>query len=57
LWLDINTPRGGQPLAALATTLRVEPGQRLTAGQLSTSAGEYQLNVGFARAALPEGRP
>lgn len=55
--LEVNTPQGGQPLAGLSTNLRVEPGQNVTAGQLSTSAGEYELRIGFARAALPRERP
>jgi hypothetical protein len=55
--LEVNTPQGGQPLAGLSTNLRVEPGQNVTAGQLSTSAGEYELKIGFARAALPRGQP
>jgi hypothetical protein len=55
--LEVNTPQGGQPLAGLSTNLRVEPGQNVTAGQLSTSDGEYELRIGFARAALPRERP
>lgn len=54
VWLDINTKQGGQPLAALATNLDVEPGQTVTAGQLATSAGEYEFTIEFVRARLPE---
>lgn len=57
VWLDINTPQGGQPLAALATNLQVEPGRKVTAGQLATSAGDYELTIGFARAQLPGATP
>lgn len=53
--LELNTSHGGEPLAALSTQLQVEPGQKVTAGQLATSAGEYELKIGFARADLPEG--
>jgi hypothetical protein len=57
VWLDINTPQGGQPLAALATNLQVEPGQKVTAGQLATSAGDYELTIGFVRARMPGATP
>lgn len=56
LWLEVKTPTGGAPLAALSTNLRMQPGEKITAGQLSTSAGDYELNIGFARAALPGAR-
>ena len=53
--LELNTSHGGEPLAALSTQLQMQPGQKLTAGQLATSAGDYELKIGFARADLPEG--
>jgi hypothetical protein len=52
--LELATPNGNEPLAALSTNLQVEPGQTITAGQLATSAGEYQLKISFAREDLPQ---
>lgn len=58
LWLEVRTPSGAEPLAALSTNLRLRPGQKVTAGELSTMSGRYILKVAFARASLPsEGRP
>jgi endonuclease/exonuclease/phosphatase family metal-dependent hydrolase len=53
LWLEVQTPLGGQPIAALSTHLQLEPGQGVTAGQLATSAGDYELKIAFAREDLP----
>jgi hypothetical protein len=53
VWLEVKTPAGEAPLAALATNLRMRPGERTTAGQLSTTAGEYELRIAFSRANLP----
>jgi hypothetical protein len=50
LWLDLNSPGGSEPLAALGTNLQVEPGRMVTAGKLATSAGQYELNIEFASA-------
>lgn len=55
LWAEIRTPSGAEPLAALSTDLRMQSGEKRTAGELSTSAGKYVLNVGFARASFPSG--
>jgi hypothetical protein len=55
LWAELQTPQGDRPLASLATTLDLRPGEKLTAGQLVTSAGPYELSIAFSRSALPEG--
>ncbi len=55
IWVEIQTPRGDQTLAALATDLQVEPNHQIKAGQLVTSAGAYELHIGFAQAAMPRG--
>jgi len=47
---ELATPRGTEVLAALATTLRIESGQRLSAGNMVTSSGDYELQIAFARA-------
>lgn len=57
LWLELKTPQGGQPLAALSTTLQMRRGQRLTAGKLATSAGEYELKIEFAGAEVGDSKP
>jgi len=57
VWLEVSTPHGGEALGALSTNLDMDPGQKVTAGQLATTAGEYELKIAFARAALPEGKP
>ncbi|HWE03634.1 MAG TPA: hypothetical protein VG326_14610 [Tepidisphaeraceae bacterium] len=56
LALDLTAPAVAEPLAALATSLRMQSGERLTAGRLVTAYGEYELNVSFAYARLPEVR-
>jgi len=53
LWLEVQTPLGGQPIAALSTHLQLVSGQRITAGQFATSAGAYELKIAFAREDLP----
>jgi hypothetical protein len=55
LSLEVDTPTASQPVAALSTNLRMEPGQNVTAGQLANSAGEYQLKIAFALHDLPQG--
>ncbi|HEX4056416.1 MAG TPA: hypothetical protein VHX86_19315 [Tepidisphaeraceae bacterium] len=57
IWLEVVTLRGGEALGALSTTLDVQPGQKFTAGQLVTSAGAYQLKVGFAQGDLRAAHP
>ena len=57
IWVEIQTPQGDQTLAALATDLQVEPNRQIKAGQLVTSAGNYELHIGFAQAAMPKGAP
>jgi hypothetical protein len=56
VWMEVSTPHGGQAVGALSTTLNMDPGQKVTAGQLSTTAGEYELKIAFSRATLPEGK-
>lgn len=57
LRLEIRTPRGNEVLAALATNVQMKPGDRLSAGQLATTAGEYELKISFAEARLGAERP
>ncbi len=52
LWLEMRTPTAIEPLAALSSSLRLQPGQKVTAGELSTTSGRYVLKVAFARASL-----
>jgi hypothetical protein len=54
LWLELKTTHGGEPLAALSTDLRLETGQKLAAGKLTTSAGEYELKIDFAGSRLAD---
>lgn len=42
------------PLAALSTRLHTRPGQLLRAGEMATTAGDYEVIANFARA-VPEG--
>lgn len=51
LWAEVQTPAGGQALAALATTLQPKPGRNITAGRLTTAGGVYELQVEFAQGA------
>ena len=58
LWLEVRSPQGGEALAALATNLLVKPGERVSAGELVTTAGKYELKVGFTRTrAVPAPAP
>ena len=57
VWLEVATPHGGEALGALSTNLNLDPGQKVTAGQLATTAGEYELKIAFSRATLPEAKP
>jgi hypothetical protein len=50
IWVEVQTPAGGETLAALATQLDAEPGHAVSAGRLTTAAGMYELQVDFARA-------
>lgn len=50
LWVELQTPHGGETLAALATTLQLHPDEKASAGQLVTSSGRYELKVAFSRA-------
>jgi hypothetical protein len=54
LMLELKTPSGHRPLAALSTTLQLHPDQKVTAGRLTTSAGEYELKIEFKEADLAE---
>lgn len=49
---QLTTPHETDVLAALETTLEVEPGQKLTAGNMVTSNGDYELQIDFGRAQL-----
>jgi hypothetical protein len=57
VWLELKTPQGGEPLAALATNLQMRRGQKVTAGKFATSAGEYELKIDFASRDLTENKP
>ncbi len=50
LWVEVQTPAGGQALAALATEMRAEPGRKVSAGRLTTAGGVFELQVDFAQA-------
>jgi hypothetical protein len=52
LMLELRKPTGAEPLAALSTNLRMQPGQKRTAGELCTSSNRYVFKVGFAKAAI-----
>ncbi len=55
LWaelLKLNQP--SEALAAIATSLQARPGDVLNAGQMVTSAGEYQIKIAFSRASSAE---
>jgi hypothetical protein len=56
LLVEIKAPSGSQPIAGLATTLQLQPDQQVSAGQLNTEAGPYDLTIVFAHAALSSGR-
>jgi hypothetical protein len=51
---QLTSPRGAEVLAALATTLSVEPGQRLSAGNMVTSSGDYELQIAFANTQIDQ---
>ena len=57
VWLELKTPEGGEPLAALATNLQMRRGQKVTAGKFATSAGEYELKIDFASTDRAENKP
>jgi hypothetical protein len=57
IWLEVISLNGGQALGALSTTLDAQAGQKFTAGQLVTSAGAYQLKIGFAQSDLRTANP
>ncbi len=53
VWLEIENPQApSETLAALATQLPLAPGQVVSAGQLATTSGAYELKVGFARSSV-----
>ncbi|HEX4125727.1 MAG TPA: hypothetical protein VHY37_13455 [Tepidisphaeraceae bacterium] len=54
LALELKSPNSQNPLAALATNLRLRPDQRATAGWLATSAGDFALKVELKEADLTE---
>jgi hypothetical protein len=54
LWVDVRSGEGvGKTLAALATELRVEPGEVFAAGQFVTASGGYEVTAAFSEADLP----
>ena len=48
----LMTPAGAEPLAAIETTLQVKPGEKLSAGNMVTTTGEYELQIAFGRSQL-----
>jgi hypothetical protein len=54
---EVVAPSDHQPLATLATTLKVEPGAEFNAGQIATASGDYRLNVGYAQSELASAIP
>ncbi len=55
IWAEVQTRDDGRTLAALATSIDLEPDQKAKVGQLVTSAGAYDLNLAFTQAAIPAG--
>jgi hypothetical protein len=58
LWLGIG-PAGAtsETIAAMSTEMPLAPGQVISAGQLTTKSGQYELKVGFTRAAIGSKTP
>jgi hypothetical protein len=52
--LELTVPTISEPLAGMATNLQLQSGEKLTAGRLVTAYGQYDLNISFAYAGLPE---
>ena len=52
LWAELQTAHGGEAVGALATQLRLQPGQKTSAGELVTTSGAYRLKIGFSQANL-----
>lgn len=57
VWLAIKSRVGAETLAALSRNLQLRPGQKTNAGNLTTSAGAYELKIGFASADLAGSKP
>jgi hypothetical protein len=53
-WAQIQSPGRNDVLGAVSTSLQMTPGQRLTAGEITTERGSYRLKVAFGRYGLPE---
>lgn len=54
LWAELEAPNHPTTtLAALATQLRLQPGQAQSVGEFVTGTSEYQLTVGFAEPHRP----
>jgi len=53
-WAQIQTPHGNDVLGAVSTSLQMNPGQKLTAGEITTERGSYRLKVAFGRYDLPQ---
>jgi hypothetical protein len=51
---QLLTPKGSEVLGALETTLQVEPGQKLSAGNMVTTAGDYELQIAFGRSDMKQ---
>jgi hypothetical protein len=46
------TATGAEALAALETTLQIKPGQKLSAGNMVTTSGDYELQIAFGSSDL-----
>jgi hypothetical protein len=53
-WAQIQTPHGNDILGAVSTSLQMNPGQKVTAGEITTEHGSYRLKVAFGRYDLPQ---
>jgi hypothetical protein len=49
---QLMTPKGAEVVAALETTLQIKPGQKLSAGNMVTTSGDYELQIAFGRSEL-----
>lgn len=53
---ELHSPEN-ELLAALATRLNMIQDTNLTAGNLASTAGDYRLEIAFARSVLPGDQP
>jgi len=49
--IEVKNQGGGEPVAAMATALKIQPGHKQTVGKLATTNGDYELKIDFAGAA------